>query len=159
MFIGLGVFGALGYVSQPGPAKSVYYEADKAGKLRLVPGPTGNGQAPAPLWKPEPGLILVSGDIGLTAAQSKHVAAIARHWVSVKADLLRTMDSESAFLAKATESQRAPSGFQGRLVGYSQLSRQYESERTIAWTRAVAVLSQGQRDKLARALGRMEAGL
>lgn len=154
--IGLGLFAAFGSMSRPGSSKTVYFEADKLGKLRQVDHPAWPRGGLTPLWKPEPGLILKAEVSGLTSGQTKEVSDLSKEWESVKADLLRTMDRETAFLASASASRKAPPGLQESLANYSELSRLYEAKRASAWSRAAALLSKAQREQLDKSFDRPE---
>lgn len=156
MIVGLVAFGLYGYLSQPGPIKSTYYEADATGNLKLVDRPSLPAQKPlVPLarLKPEPTLILDHASrLGLQPAQSKALAALAKSWQE-KREAFQVQMGQSQKAAEPTQGSRSSiNHLKSGLADYSRLSVEYDLERQEFWNRSLAVLTDAQRLRLARYL-------
>lgn len=150
MILGLVAFGAYTYVTQPGPAKAVYYEADAQGQLRQVERPTSVSPDPAPLWKPEPSLLLDHAEaLGLTPDQRRDIGLLASDWVAKKRDLETRMEQATQFMARKAGDRSSVASVQTSLAEYSHLSRDYGSQREQAWTEGLALLTPDQVSRLA----------
>ena len=150
MILGLVAFGAYTYVTQPGPAKAAYYEADARGQLRQVDRPTGVSRKPAPLWKPEPKHLLDhAGALGLTPEQRRSIGLLASDWDAKKRDLEFRMEQATKFMARKEGDRPSVASVQTSLAEYSHLSRDYGSQREQAWTDGLALLTPDQVSRLA----------
>lgn len=99
--------------------------------VSTLPAPT------SPLKKPVPEDLLAHKDIELTPHQRSAISKIAQEWHREKASL------ETAMAGYRPRQGRLDQ-VQDQLAAYSELSRQYEAKRILAWQHALAVLSQAQ---------------
>jgi hypothetical protein len=154
--VGLVAFALFGYITQPGPIKSSYYEADSTGTLKLVDRPsTPPGLTPLPLVlvKPEPSLLLRDSiSLKLTAEQRSKLNDINEAWTSRKQQLRRLMNAEVASATPQEASRISLAELQSGLSEYSRLSAAYDAERQVAWERALQTLHPNQKQRVDRFL-------
>lgn len=104
-------------------------------KMSALPGPT------RPLSKPLPKDLLTRPGINLTPAQRDKITAINSTWERKKSALESAM---SGFRPRQGRLDQV----QGQLASYSDLSRQFETERIAAWSAALNVLDSEQARKV-----------
>ncbi|HET6385870.1 MAG TPA: hypothetical protein VFJ58_20965 [Armatimonadota bacterium] len=146
---------ASGWLASPQPgvnAGRLVYEADAHGQMRRVdPSLPRTASAPKPLpplWKPEPAWLLKqSTRLGLTAPQMKKMSALQTSWQQVKRGLQHDMAEIAArTLHPEKGNSRIPlAAVQQGMAGYSELSREYDAQRSGAWVQGLSLLSGGQR--------------
>jgi hypothetical protein len=120
----------------PPPPGHVVYEADATGVMRRVSQPSAP-TLPA-LWKPEPSSLLQMKALKLTERQRHSIEAAQQDWARQRAVLEEQMRQS---VASTPREHATADGIAAGLNGYSALSRQYESDRSLAWSRALSVLS------------------
>lgn len=156
MVVGLVAFGLYGYLSQPGPVKTNYYEADASGNLKLVDRPSLPARKPlVPLarLKPEPTTILEHATVlKLRPAQSAKLDVLTKTWQERKEAFQRQMGQEQKTAQPATGSRTSLSNLKVDLAEYSRLSVEYDLERQELWGRSLAVLDASQRQRIERFL-------
>lgn len=157
MVIGLVAFGLFGYLNQPGPLKTQYYEADSNGSLKLVDRPsTSSPQSSLPLeaLKPEPSQILEqAASLKLSPKQRAAISQLDQRWEGQKAEFLKRMGHEQR--AAEADSQAKPNvqGLSASLAEYSRLSAEYDFERDAAWQASLSLLEPFQRQQLGQIRG------
>lgn len=108
----------------------------------------------APLWKPEPAMLLRSaGALALTKHQHVMIAAADREWKASRAALLTEADAAAATAtgqATAGPSNRPTSIIEVRqkLAAYSEVSRRIDIGREERWLAALGELSGRQRARV-----------
>lgn len=148
MVLGLAVFGAYSVISQPSAPQSVYFEADRSGRLVRVDRPAASPKPLPPLWKPEPQLILDERvRLGLDDGQARSIQQISDRWTTIKRELESSM---SASAPKPSGSQESVGEISGGLAGYSALSRTYDAKRNASWSAALSRLTREQRADVAK---------
>lgn len=154
MVVGLVAFGLYGYLSQPGPVKTSYYEADASGNLKLVDRPSiGNPKPLVPLsrLKPEPALILSHTDqLELEPAQIKKLGDFQAIWLERKEAFQRQIEQEQKTAESASGSRTSVSNLKIDLAEYSRLSVEYDLERQELWSQSLALLDPSQRLRIER---------
>ena len=149
MVIGIVAFGAYVFLSKQPASQRTLFEADANGKFRPVTLPSVQKTATPRLWKPEPQYIVErSENLGLSQPQAKQIKEISAKWMATKSRIESALNIETAFLESPKSERKSITGIQSDLSGYSELSRQYGAERDLAWSRAVAILSNAQRAQL-----------
>lgn len=156
MVVGLVAFGLYGYLSQPGPIKTTYYEADATGNLKLVDRPSLPAQKPlVPLarLKPEPALILDHASrLGLQPAQSEKLTGLAQNWQEKRDAFHLKMGQSQKVAEPVAGSHSSIKNLKVSLAEYSRLSVEYDLERQEFWSHSMAVLDAGQRLRMERFL-------
>lgn len=156
MVVGLVAFGLYGYLSQPGPVKTSYYEADASGNLKLVDRPSISKPRPlVPLsrLKPEPALILSHTDqLKLEPAQRAKIGAFQAIWLERKEAFQRQIGHEHKTAESASGARTSVSNLKIDLAEYSRLSVEYDLERQELWTQSLALLDASQRLQIERYL-------
>lgn len=156
MVVGLVAFGLYGYLSQPGPIKTTYYEADATGNLKLVDRPslpTAKPLVPLARLKPEPTIILEHADpLELRPEQSRTLAALANDWQEKRHAFQRQMAQSQQSAEPGAGSRTSIKDLKSGLAHYSRLSVEYDLERQEFWNRSLAVLNDAQRLRMERYL-------
>lgn len=109
----------------------------KAPKVSQIPSPG------RPLHKPVPEDLLKQPNLSLTLSQRENVVALSKEWEQTKSGL-------EAAMAGYQPRQGRLDQVQGQLASYSDLSRQFEIARKMAWDKALKVLNLEQTKKVAR---------
>ncbi len=156
MVVGLVAFGLYGYLSQPGPVKTSYFEADASGNLKLVDRPSISKKRPlVPLsrLKPEPALILSHADhLNLQPAQSAKLGDLQAIWLEREKAFQYQIGHEQKAAESASGSRTSVSNLKMDLAEYSRLSVEYDLERQELWSQSLALLDPSQRLRIERYL-------
>lgn len=156
MVVGLVAFGLYGYLSQPGPVKTSYFEADASGNLKLVDRPSISKKRPlVPLsrLKPEPALILEhASQLELEPAQREVLGNLQSTWLDRKAAFQRSIEREQKTAESTSGERSSVPNINRDLAEYSRLSVEYDLERQALWNRSLNVLDPSQRLRIERYL-------
>jgi len=149
MFVGVAAFAAYSYLSASPASPPVRYEAGRDGKFRQVaipmPEPT---QIRVPV-KPEPDRILAAKlQLKLTNRQVDRVEAIGKAWTKQKKDLEHAIDGVTHRMREQWNKPKPSADLRPALAGYSELSRELQRRRDLAWNHALSVLDEPQRKLL-----------
>ncbi|MEJ5253223.1 MAG: hypothetical protein HPY54_11400 [Chthonomonadetes bacterium] len=140
---------------QPATDLRVVYEADSTGKLRRIePSPS---PLPTPPTAKEPRLLLQFADVlQLTPPQRTQIERISADWEQEQAEWLQQLREEQQRVESQMGSRKGEAvpytALRQSLQRYSELSQAYAQARTIAWERAVSVLSARQREEAEKIL-------
>lgn len=149
MFVGVAAFAAYSYLSTSPALQPVRYEADRNGEFRRVSVPLPEtSQIRVPV-KPEPDRILAARlQLKLTSSQVSRVEAIGKAWTIQKSLLENAIHEVARPMRERWNSPKSSADLRPALAGYSELSREYQRRRELAWAQALAVLDEPQRKTL-----------
>lgn len=148
LLIGIATFGIYSYFTRPSDRpERRYFEADASGRLVRVERPSVTQSAAPTLWKPEPKFLLaLQHEIALQPDQARRIRQIEDAWAAAKVRLERQMDAVTQPVGK----ERTVEAIRAGLSDYSSLSRKFGREREQAWSSAVAILTEQQRESVFR---------
>lgn len=99
--------------------------------------------------KPEPDRILAARlQLNLTSSQVSRVEAIGNAWTDQKRHLEIAIDEVARPMRERWNSPKSSADLRPALAGYSELSRELQRRRELAWAQALAVLDEPQRKTL-----------
>ena len=145
MFVGVAAFATYSYLSASPESQPVRFEAEHNGEFRRISMPIAESSQIRIPVKPEPDRILAARlQLKLTRSQVSRVEAIGKAWTIQKRHLEIAIDGVARRMREQWKSPQSSSDLRPALAGYSELSREFQRRRDIAWSQALAVLDEPQ---------------
>lgn len=145
MFVGIAAFAAYSSFSATSASQAVRYEADRSGELRRVSVPFPKFTPIRIPIKPEPSNILAARlKLKLTRDQVSRLEAVSKRWFAHKTNLERSIGEVAGQVREQGKVRQSNADLRLALAGYSELSREFQRYRDLAWVQALAVLDEPQ---------------